>query len=142
MSSNARLLDEDRLEAPLERRVLLDVLAVLVERRGADQAQLAAGEHRLDHVAGVHRAFGGAGPDDGVELVDEGDDLALRVGDLLQHRLQALFELPAVLRACDHRREVEADDALAPQSLWDVAFDDPSGRGPRRSRSFRHPARR
>ena len=37
-----RLLDHDRLEAPLEGRVPLDVLAVLVERRGADALQLAA----------------------------------------------------------------------------------------------------
>ena len=34
---DVRLVDEDRLEAPLERRVLLDVLAVLVERRRADR---------------------------------------------------------------------------------------------------------
>ena len=44
---DGRLADEDGLEAPLEGRVLLDVLAVLVERRRADRAQLAAGEHRL-----------------------------------------------------------------------------------------------
>ena len=52
-----RLADEHLLEAALERGVLLDVLAVLVERGGADHAQLAAGEHRLEHVAGVHRAL-------------------------------------------------------------------------------------
>ena len=45
-----RLVDEDRLEAPLERGVLLDVLAVLVERGRADRVQLAAGEHRLEQV--------------------------------------------------------------------------------------------
>ena len=37
------LLDHDRLEAPLERRVALDVLAVLVEGRRADALELAAG---------------------------------------------------------------------------------------------------
>ena len=100
--------DEDRLEAALEGGVLLDVLAVLVERRRADEAQLAARQHRLDHVAGVHRALGGAGADDRVQLVDEGDDLALGVGDLLQHGLQPLLELAAVLGAGDHRRQVEA----------------------------------
>ena len=45
VSSTRRLADEDLLEAPLEGGVLLDVLAVLVERGGADQAQLAAGQH-------------------------------------------------------------------------------------------------
>ena len=72
-----RLVDHHRLEAALERRVLLDVLAVLVERGRADAVQLAAREHRLEHVAGVHRALGRAGADDGVQLVDEQDDPAL-----------------------------------------------------------------
>ena len=77
MSSTRRLVDQHRLEAALERRVLLDVLAVLVERGRADAVQLAAREHRLEHVAGVHRALGLAGADDGVQLVDEQDDAAL-----------------------------------------------------------------
>ena len=86
-----------------------------------------ARQHRLDHVAGVHGALGGAGADDRVQLVDERDDLALGVRDLLQDRLQALLELAAVLGAGDHRGEVESDDPLVPQSLGDVAFDDPRG---------------
>ena len=72
----------DRLEAPLERRVLLDVLLVLVQRRGADAAQLAAGQGRLQHVRGVHGAFGRARAHDGVQLVDEQDDLAARTPGL------------------------------------------------------------
>ena len=102
-----RLADEHLLEAALEGGVLLDVLAVLVERGGADHAQLAAGQHRLEHVAGVHGALGGARADDRVHLVDEGDDLALGVGDLLEHGLQPLLELAAVLGAGHHRAEVE-----------------------------------
>ena len=112
------------LEPALERGVLLDVLAVLVERRRADQAQLAAREHRLDHVAGVDRALGAARADDRVQLVDERDDLALGVGDLLQHRLEPLLELAAVLRARDHRADVERDHALVAQTVGDVALDD------------------
>ena len=102
-----RLLDADLLEAPLERRVALEVLAVLVERRRADRLQLAAGERRLQDRGGVDRALGGARADEVVELVDEQDDVAA-LGDLLHHLLQALLELAAVLRAGDERREVEA----------------------------------
>ncbi len=119
-----RLTHVDLLEAPLQRGVLLDVLAVLVERRRADQPQLAAGEHRLDHVACVDRAFGAAGTDDRVDLVDERDDLTLGVGDLLEHRLEPLLELAAVLRARDQRADVERDDALVAQTLGNVALDD------------------
>ena len=53
-------------------------LLVLVERRRADRAQLAAGEHRLEQVGGVDGALGGAGADDRVQLVHEEDDLAAR----------------------------------------------------------------
>ena len=38
---DARLADIDGLEAPFERGVLLNMLAILVERRRADGAQLA-----------------------------------------------------------------------------------------------------
>ena len=106
-----RLADVHLLESALERRVLLDVLAVLVERGGADHAQLAAREHRLDHVAGVHRSLGAAGTDDRVQFVDEGDDLALGVGDLLEHRLEPLLELAAVLGAGEHRARCRARSA-------------------------------
>ena len=127
VSSTRRLADVHLLEAALERRVLLDVLAVLVERGGADHAQLAAGEHRLDHVAGVHRALGSTGADDGVQLVDERDDLAGRVGDLLEHGLQPLLELAAVLGAGEHRADVERDEALVLQALGHVAVGDAPG---------------
>ena len=128
MSSTRRLADEDLLEAALERGVLLDVLAELVERRRADEAKLAAGEHRLEHVARVHgRLPGGTGADDGVQLVDEGDDLPRGLLDLLEHGLEPLLELAAVLRPGDHRAEVERDESLAAQRLGDVAVDDPLG---------------
>jgi hypothetical protein len=123
-----RLADQHLLEAALQRGVLLDVLAVLVQRGRADHAQLTAGEHRLDHVASVHRALTGrAGADDRVQLVDEGDDLPGGVRDLLEDGLEPFLELAAVLRAGHHRAEVERDDALAAQRLGHVARHDPLG---------------
>ena len=71
---DARLRHLDLLEAPRERAVALEVLLVVLERGGADAAQLAAGERGLEQVRGVHRAaVRGAGADDGVDLVDEED---------------------------------------------------------------------
>ena len=71
-----RLVDEDRLEAAGERGVLFDMLAVFVERGGADAVQLAARQRRLQQVRGIHRAVGLAGADQRVHLVDEQDDAA------------------------------------------------------------------
>ena len=124
---DARLAHVHRLEAALERGVLLDVLAVLVQRGGADRAQLAAGQHRLEQVGGVDRALGGAGADDRVQLVDEEDDRAARVGDLLQDGLEPVLELAAVLGAGDQRADVERDDAAVAQALGHVARDDALG---------------
>ena len=78
MSSTVGSLDEHRLEAARERRVLLDMLAVFVERGGADAMQFAARQRRLQQVGGIHRAIGLAGADQRVHLVDEQDDLARR----------------------------------------------------------------
>ncbi len=120
----ARLLDHDRSEAPFERRVLLDVFAILVEGRRANQVQLAAREHRLEQVARVHRTFGLARADDRVQLVDEEDDLPLGGGDVFEHGFEALFEFAAVLRAGDERAHVERNDALVLQAFRDVAAHD------------------
>ena len=125
---DGRLGDQHLLEAPLQRRVLLDALAVLVEGRGADHAQLTAGEHGLEHVARVHGGVtAGARAHDGVQLVDERDDLPVGVLDLGEHGLQPLLELTAVLRARDHRAEVERDQPLVLQRLGHVALDDALG---------------
>ncbi len=104
---DGRLLDHHRLEPALERLVLLDVLAILVERRRADRAELAAGERGLQQIGGIGRAFSGTGTDERVQLVDEHDDAALGRGDLFEHRLQALLEFAAIFRAGDQRAEVE-----------------------------------
>src|SRR4051794_808676 len=122
-----RLVDDDRLEAALERGVLLDVLAVLVERGRPDAVQLAAGEHRLEHVPRVHRPLAAPRADDGVQLVDKEQDPAFGRLDLAQHRLQALLELAAVLGAGDEQAHVEGEARLAPQPLGHVAAHDARG---------------
>ena len=112
MWATRRLVDLDRLEAALEGGVLLEVLAVLVERGGADGLQLAAGEHRLEDRRGVDGALGGAGTDERVDLVDEQDDVAAGA-DLLEHLLEALLEVAAVAGAGDEGAEVERVELLA-----------------------------
>ena len=142
MSSSVGSSDQHGLEAALERRVLLDVLAVLVERRRPDAAKLAAGEHRLEHVAGVHRALGRTRADDRVQLVDEHDDLAAGIGDLLEHGLEPILELAAVLRAGDHRADVERHQPAVLAAPRARRRRRSAGPAPRRSPSCRRRARR
>src|SRR5215216_6270667 len=109
------LVHEHGLEAPLQRRILLDVLAVLVERGGPDDLQFTSRERRLEHVRGVHGALSAAGPDDGVQLVDEEDDVLLFLLQLLEHLLHPLLEVTAETGASDEPTDVERQDALALQ---------------------------
>src|SRR5439155_964911 len=80
-----RLAHEHRLEPPLERRVLLDVLAVFVECRR---------------------------PDERVQLIDEYDVTPFSCRDLFENRLEPLLEFPAELGARDERTDIERDQVL------------------------------
>ena len=118
-----RRIDLDRLEAALERTVLLDVLAVLGRRRRANAADLAARQRRLQDVGRVERALGRPRAHQRVQLVDEHDDVRV-VGQLLHDRLEALFELAAILRAGDDQRDVERENPLVGEEVRHVAVDD------------------
>mmetsp|Transcript_3247 Transcript_3247/g.10849 ORF Transcript_3247/g.10849 Transcript_3247/m.10849 type:complete len:579 (+) Transcript_3247:544-2280(+) len=97
-SRGRRLADPHRLKPSLQRRVLLDVLPVLLYRRRADALQLPARERGLHQVPRVHAAVlpGTARAHEHVQLVDEQDDIRRRL-HLLDDVLQALLELAAVL---------------------------------------------
>ena len=121
-----RLLHLDRLEPALERGVLLQVLAVLVDGRGTDGLQLAPGQHRLEDRGGIDGTFGGTRTHQGVELVDEQDDVAPGA-DLLENLLQALLEVAAVPAPGHERAQVEGIELLAGERLGDLVSDDALG---------------
>ena len=102
-----RLGHVDLLEAPRQRVILFEDLPVLAVRRRADALQRAGRQRRLQQVGRVERAARcRARADDRVDLVDEQDRLRV-LGELLQHRLQALLEIAAVLGAGEQRAHVE-----------------------------------
>ena len=120
---DARLLDIDGLEATLKGRILGEVLAELLCRRGADNLEGTAREHGLEHGARVDGALGRTGTDDGVHLVDKQDDV-VGFGCLLDHVLEALLKLTAILGARDKTRQVERPDVLVHKVLGHVAGSD------------------
>ena len=122
-----RLVDQHGLEAPLERRVFFNILAVFVEGRGADAVQLAARQHGLEQVAGVNGAVRRAGTHDGVQLVDEEDDAPLALLDFLKHRLQTLFKFATEFRAGNQSAHVERENGLVAQPVGHVAAHDTLG---------------
>ena len=116
----------DGLEPALQSGVLLDVLAVLVEGGGAHHTDLAAGQSGLENVGGVHGTLGGAGAHDGVQLVDEKDDVAGLL-HLVDGVLDALFKLTPVLGAGHHAGQIQRQDPLVQQLLRHVGGGDALG---------------
>ena len=121
---HARFFDQHFLETAFQRGILLDVLAVFVQRGRADAMQLAARQRGLEHIARVHRAFGLARADHGVQLVDEHDGLAFILSQFFQHILQAFLEFAAIFRAGQQRRHVQAQHFLVLQRFRHFAVDD------------------
>ena len=123
---DGRLVDVDLLEAADQCSVLLEIIAVLLVGRRPDTADDAAGKCGLEQIRGVHRsAAGGAGADDGVDLVDEEDRPGLRF-ELGQHRLQSLLEIAAVARSGEQRAHVEGIDRRVREHLGNLALHDPA----------------
>ena len=114
----------DALESAFECGVFFDVLAVLVESRRAHAAQFAACEHGLEHIRSVHRTFAFARADNRVQLVDEQNDFALRLFDLVEDGFEPFLELAPVLCARNQRAHIEGEDNLVFQTFGNVAADD------------------
>ena len=108
---DGRFVDFDGLEAALQSGILLDVPTVFVERRGTDDLDLTAGQSGFHDVRGIHVAFGIARAHEVVDLVDEEDDVALRL-DFVDEPLHTAFELTAELGARHESGEVQKVDLL------------------------------
>ena len=99
------------------------MLAVLIQGGGTDGLQLASGKHWLEDRSGIDSTLGSTSADQGVNLIDKGDDVTAGA-DLLGYLLQALFEVTAVARTCDQASHVQGVDLLAAKGLRNVVGDD------------------
>ncbi len=119
----AGLVHHHLLETALQGFVLLEIFLVLVEGSGADGAQFASRQRRLQDVGRVHSAATPARTDQGVYLIYEEDDLSVAVHDILDHSLEPLLELALILRARDERTHIEGEDLAVLKVLGDLPVD-------------------
>src|SRR5258708_2516739 len=115
-----------RLEAPFQRPVFLDRLAIFSGRGCADALNLAARQGRLEDVGGVKRAFRRSRAYERVEFVDE-DDGVLRLHQLFHYGLEPLFKLSAILGAGYDQRKIESKDAFVGEEGRNFAVRDAFG---------------
>ena len=109
------------METTFERRVLFDILTILVERRRTDTVQLPAGQHGLEHITRIHCSLGLACTDKRMQLVNKQQNAPVARFDLSKHSLEAFLKLTAILRARDQRAHIEGKDGLVLEPFGDVA---------------------
>ena len=102
---------EHLLETALQGSVLLNAVAVLVERGGTNTLDSAACQRRFHDIGSIHTARRAAGTDDGVDLVDEDDDIGILLY-LLEKGTDTLLKLSAVLGASHNACHVKTHNLL------------------------------
>ena len=133
-----RLAHKYLLEAALQGGVFLNVFAVFLQSGGTNKAQFTACKHGLDHVAHVHGGFaGGTRTNNGVQLVNEGDDLPVGRLDFIKNSLEAFLKFTTVFGASNHRPKIQADQGLVLQGFRHVTSHNAAGK-PLHNGGFTH----
>ena len=118
---HSRFTDHDRLETAFQCRIFFNILAVLVQRGCTDAVQLTARQHWLEQIACIHSAVGFARADNGMQLIDEQNNIALALFDLIEDSLQAFLKFAAVFCTCDERAHIQRENRLVFQRTRDIA---------------------
>ena len=121
-------VDHDHLEAAFQGLILLEVLLILVKGRGTDGAQFATRQGRLEDVSSIHRALALTSPYEGMDLIDEEDDLPFALGDFADDRFETFFKFALVLRPSDEGSHIKRIDLLGAEVLRDIPTDDTEGK--------------
>ncbi|MPN05038.1 hypothetical protein SDC9_152288 [bioreactor metagenome] len=101
------------------------MLAVLIQRGGADDLQLAARECRLEDVGRVHRRTGGTGPHQHVQLINEEDGFGSL--EFINDAFEALFKLAAVHGTRNQRTYIQLQNSFANEGSGHIPFCDALG---------------
>ena len=121
---NGRLIDHNRLETSFKRRILLDVLTVLVKCGSADTVEFAPCKHRLKKVAGIHSAVGLACADYSVKLINKEKYLSVAVLYLVKHSFKTLLEFAPVLCACHKCAHIQREYFAVLKTVGDISCND------------------
>ena len=122
-----RLVHLHHLEAAGEGPVPIERSLQILEGGGADAAQFAGGEGRLEQIRCIHGpAAGGSGSDQCVHLIHEEDGPG-QVRQRLEHGLEPLLEVAAIAASRKQRAQVQGEDPRGLERLRNIPFMDAPG---------------
>ena len=121
-----RLSHHNRLEATLQRGILLNVLAVLIDSSCTNHLEITPGQSGLQDVGSVCRTFRSASTDNRMQLINEEDDVAVSFY-LVNCGLDPLLKVSTILGASHHAGQIQGNQALVFQDLRHLARLDLQG---------------
>ena len=89
--------------------------------------QFAAGQHGFQQVAGIHSAVGLTGANNGMQLIDEEDNLAFALLYFIQNGFQTLLKFAAELGAGYQGTHIQREQGLIFQVFRHIAGHNPQG---------------
>ena len=113
-----RRLDLDGLKTPFQSTVLLYEFSVFGQSSCSDTLKLSTTQGGLEDIGSIHGSFRGAGAYDGVQLIDENNNI-LGSTNLVHHCLDPFLELSTILGAGNHQRQIKGDDLLVQKVFGD-----------------------
>ena len=106
---DAGLIDIDLLETAFQGRIFFNIFAVFIQRSRANTAQFPPSQHGFEQVTRIHGPLGGPSPNDGVNFVDEQNNLSGGIGDFFQYRFQPFFKFTPVFGPSNQRPHIQRD---------------------------------
>src|SRR5699024_8044417 len=103
---NRWFINLDWLEPTFQSRIFFNVFAVFIQGGCTNGLQFTTGQHRFQNRCGIDGAFRGTGTHQGVDLVDEQDDVTAGP-DFFEHLFQAFFEVTTVTGPGNQRTQVQ-----------------------------------
>ena len=101
------LFDQHGLKSSFQSGVLFDIFAVFVQCGRTNAVKLTSCQHGLQQIARIHRAVRFARTDDGVQFVNEKNNLAFTCLDFSEYGFEAFFKFSAEFRTRNERTHVE-----------------------------------
>ena len=95
------------------------MLAILIQCGRTDCLQFTSSKHGLEDGGCIDCALCGTGTNEGVDLIDEQDDVSASF-DFFEHLLEALLEISSITRASNKCTKIERVQLLSLQGLWHV----------------------
>ena len=117
-----RLLYHYRLETTFQSCIFFNIHTVLIQCCSTDTVQLTTSQHRFQHIACIQSAICLTGTNNGMQLINEQNDLSIAVLHIIQYGFQTFLKFTSVFCAGYQCTHIQCKNLLILQSLRYITF--------------------